>query len=279
MKALKKIFDFYIFSNIHVGIATACLVLVSTNNIATASISYSSYFVFFSTVLAYHFIRIFENCECTLKAVYTYLKQQPKEILIVTFFALFGTLFFGFLIGFSKFWIILPVIFITFWYAVPLFNYKGKRISLRNYPTVKMLSIAFVWAVITVLFPLQESISNSQVWLEFVQRFFLVMALVIPFDIRDLQTDDTHIQTLPQKIGVAKAKLVAAIYIILFFALSIVKAYFDKSILIPELLVFIISLFFIAKSTEEKSRYFTAFWLESIPILWFGLLLAIKAVT
>lgn len=257
-----------------------CLVFVSTSNIQGSFVSYSPYFVFFSTVLAYHFIRVFENCECTSEAILPYLRKQPKDVLIVGVLALLGTLYFGFLIGIHKLWIILPAIFITFWYAIPLFNYKGKRISLRNYPTVKMLSIAFVWAMVTVLFPLQESVSSSQVWLEFIQRFFLILALVIPFDIRDLKQDVTHLQTLPQKIGIFKSKLVGIQYVAMFFVLGFFKLPLtNKSTLIPELLIAILSLFFLIKSRENQSKYYAAFWVESVPIIWFGLLLINNAVS
>ena len=269
----------YVFTNIHVGIATACLVFVSTVNSQETLLPYSPYFVFFSTVLAYHFIRIFENCECTPEALLSVIRKQPKEVLIVSILALFGTLYFGFQIGVRKFWIILPAIFITLWYTIPLFKYKGEMISLRNYPMIKMLSIAFVWAVLTVLFPLQESVSNSQVWLEFIQRFFLIMALVIPFDIRDLRQDVTYSQTLPQKIGIFKSKIVGFQYLSLFIALGFLKILLTKSTLIPELLIFMLSLFFIVKSKENQSKYYAAFWVESVPIIWFGLLLIIKEIT
>jgi len=277
MKSLEKLFNFYIFSNIHVAIATTCLVLVSASNIQGPSLSYSPHFVFFSTLVAYQFIRVFENCECSPNAILSYLKKQPKEMQLVGVLALLGTSYFGFLIGVDKFWIILPAIFITFWYAIPLFNYKGKRISLRNYPTLKILSIALVWALLTVIFPLQESVSSSQVWLEFTQRFFLIMALVIPFDIRDLQQDVTHLQTLPQKIGIFNSKMVGILFLALFLALGFFKLPLTKNTFIPELLIFVLSLIFIVKSKEKQSKYYAAFWVESLPIIWYGLLLFTKA--
>jgi len=255
-----------------------CLVFVSTSNIQGSFVSYSPYFVFFSTLLAYHFIRVFENCNYVPKVILSYLRKQPKVVQIVGVLSLLGTLYVVFLVGVHKFWIIIPAIFITFWYAIPLFNYKGKRISLRNYPTLKILSIAFVWALLTVIFPLQESLSNAQVWLEFIQRFFLIMALVIPFDIRDLPQDVTHLQTLPQKIGIFNSKIVGILFLALFFVLGFFKVPLTKNTFIPELLIFVLSLIFIVKSKEKQSKYYAAFWVESVPIIWFGLLLITKAV-
>lgn len=278
MKALQKILNFYVFSNIHVGIATACLALVSKANVESSFVIYSSFFVFFSTVFAYHFIRVFENSEAKLNSLASYLEKQPKALLLVGIFAFVGALSFGFLIGIRHLWILSPAAFITFWYAIPLFKYKGKRISLRNYPTIKIISIAFVWAISTVLFPLQENLTDLQVWLEFVQRFFLIMALVIPFDIRDLNKDAGHLQTLPQNKGIVKAKIIGIQYLVLFFILGFIKRPLEVTTVAAELSIFILSLLLLSKSKENQSRYYTSFWVESVPIVWLVLLLVIKAV-
>lgn len=273
MRLLKKIVDFYVFSNIHVGIAAACFAMVSMYNSRGEYMMYFSYYIFFSTVLAYHFIRVFENCECTFIAVSAYLKKQPIEVLSVGIIAFLGTSFFGFKIGFNALWILIPSAFLTFWYAVPLFKYKGERISLRNYPTVKMLSIALVWAMVTVLFPLQDYLTESRIWIEFVQRFFLIMALALPFDIRDLNKDELHLQTLPQKIGVLKAKRVGIQFLVLFFILSFFKFPLSANTILIELVIFILSLLLLVKTKPIQSKYYTAFWVESIPIIWLFIIL------
>ncbi len=272
MKSLKKKFDFYVFSNIHVGIATTCLVVISEGDVSGVSIPYSSYFVFFSTVLAYHFIRLFENCSCRYNDVLMYLKRQPIEVFLVGLFSLIGGMYFGVLIGGQDLLIVLPVVLLTFFYVFPIFKLKGRRISLRNYPTIKILAIAVAWAMITVLFPLQDAILNSQVWLEFLQRFFLIMALVIPFDIRDLHHDAPHLQTIPQKIGIRKTKWVGVFFLVIFMGLSILKNSFEVRIIIIEFLVFVVSLLFLIKSKEIQSKYYTSFWVESVPIIWLALI-------
>ena len=170
------------------------------------------------------------------------MKKQPKELLIVGVFSFVGALSFGFSIGIFHLWLLIPAAFITFWYAVPLFKYKGKRISLRSYPSIKISSIAFVWTISTVLFPLQENLTDWQVYLEFVQRFFLFITLIIPFDIRDLNKDASHLQTLPQKIGIAKVKIVGIQCLVLFFILGFFKIPLDETTVVSELLVFILSL-------------------------------------
>lgn len=261
-------------SNIHVGIAVSCLVLISAFEQEERSITYSPHVVFFSTILGYHFIRVFENCECNLKEALNYLTKEPLSVLIVGILAFSGTCFFGFMIGIKSLLILIPATFITFWYAIPLFKYKGERVSLRNYPTVKIFSIAFVWAIVSVLFPLQNYLLETEVWIVFIQRFLLIMSLVIPFDIRDIRIDAPNLKTLPQQIGIVNAKRMGFLFLILFMGLSFLRYNFEIKHILSDLFVFVLSLGFLYKTKNEQSTYYASFWVESVPIIWFGFLWA-----
>lgn len=267
-----KILDFYIDFNIHVAVAAACLVLVTQAHFEIEIIEFSPYFIFFSTLLGYQFIRIFNNCKCNIKTIRSNLKKQTPTVLIVSLFSILGSLYFGIKIGISYLWILIPSSIITIWYTIPLFKIKGNHTSLRNYPSIKIFSIALVWSINTVLFPLQDYSSEPQIWLEFLQRFFLIIVLLIPFDIRDIYNDATLLQTLPQKVGVLNAKKIGFLYLILFFVFSFFKQPLSAHLLISELLIVIISLLFLVKATTNQSKYYASFWVESIPIFWWVVL-------
>jgi len=239
--------------------------MISTEELKQEGTNYAN-FIFFATLLAYHFIRVFENCSCTSESLGKLLKQ-PIGVTFVSIIGLLGSAYFGFKIGFTHLYILIIPSFITLWYAVPFFKYKGKSISLRNYPRVKLISVALVWAVNTVLFPLQDDLSNSLVWIIFIQRVFIIMALIIPFDIRDMKEDPKHLKTLPQLIGITNSKRVGALFLFVFIALSFAKGA-SLDTLIIELLVFLISLFLLYKMNKETSKYYTSFWVEAVPIVW-----------
>ena len=144
--------------------------------------------------------------------------------------------------------------------------------SLRTYPSIKIFSIALVWSIQTVIFPLQEHLTNPQVWLVFVQRFLLVIILIIPFEIRDKQKDHLFTQTFPQKTGVLSAKKIGFIYLILFFSLSYFKEPLSVGILLSDLVIFSLSLVLLVFATENQSKYYASFWVESIPIFGWAVL-------
>jgi len=275
LKKLKKIFDFYIESNIHVAIAAACFVLITQHHFDIEHIEFTSYFVFFSTVLGYQFIRIFDNCACNAKTLVNTLRKQSISILVLSSISLIGSIYFGLKVGLSYLGILIPSTIITIWYAVPFFRLSGSKTSLRNYPSIKMFSIALVWSINTVLFPLQNQLSEPQVWLEFTQRFLLFIVLIIPFDIRDMHKDTPMLQTLPQKVGALNSKKIGFLYLILFFLLNYFKGPIAVDSILSELFVFTIVLLFLVKASENQTKYYASFWVESVPMLWWFVLIFI----
>jgi hypothetical protein len=169
----------------------------------------------------------------------------------------------------------IPFAFITFFYAIPLFKIGKLHISFRNFPAIKIFSIAIAWAGVTVLFPLLEAgyHFNYDVYLEFFQRILILIAYTIPFDIRDVYFDDKELKTIPQLVGVQKSKILGTVLLLLFVLISLFKnSYFEKEVS-SDIVIAIITILFLWNSTAKKSRYYTSFFVEAIPIIWFLILL------
>lgn len=98
---------------------------------------------------------------------------------------------------------------------------KLKNRNLRELPFMKIYLIAFSWVLITVLFPLlNEHKTEGVVWVA-VAHFFYVLAVTIPFDIRDIKYDSPSQKTIPQLIGVTGAKIVALLCSFFFVVLML----------------------------------------------------------
>jgi hypothetical protein len=165
-----------------------------------------------------------------------------------------------------------PFALATIFYVIPLWS-KGK--NLRNVVSLKLFLIAFSWAGVTVLFPLihEEITFSSNVWITFFQRFLFIVAVTIPFDIRDLNFDLPEIRTLPQIIGINNSKYVGTIALFLFFALEFFKVPKNESAILIISVVSFVSLLFLILSGKNRNRFYCSFWVESLPILWLLLLL------
>ena len=55
----------------------------------------------------------------------------------------------------------------------------------------------------------------------FFQRFLFILAIAIPFDIRDLKHDNVQYRTIPQVLGVVKSKWFAALMLSIFVFLML----------------------------------------------------------
>jgi len=161
----------------------------------------------------------------------------------------------------------------TFFYVLPLFKIGNIEVSFRNFPSIKIFSIAITWAGVTVLFPLYEFgyEFSRDVYIVFVQRILILIAISIPFDIRDVEIDSKLLKTLPQTLGINNSKKVGIGLLFVFVLLEFFKSYYLNNNLYILLLVSFITGLFLWFSSSKKKRYYTYFWVESIPIIWFVL--------
>jgi hypothetical protein len=105
-------------------------------------------------------------------------------------------------------------------------------------------------------------------YLKCIQRFILVFDLILIFEIIDLKNDDPHLKTVPQQIGVKRTKLLGLLLLLPFYFLEFFKSHFiEKQLVVNLILVVILSLFLVL-ANEKRSRYYTSFWVESVPIIW-----------
>ena len=275
MQVLKKIVDFYIFSNIHVALAGFSITKITLINFGISN-NLTPLFVAFSILISYNFIRYYEIKKNKLIWLESWFFTNTQKIVVLTILAALGL---GYILVFTDFnlkslTILFPFAFMTLFYAVPLFKIGKTEISFRNFPVIKIFSIAISWAGISVFFPLDEGgyQFTSVVYLEFFQRILFLFAIIIPFDIRDVNVDLKSLRTLPQILGITNSKILGTLLLFGFFLLEIFKENFTYFGLLIVLIVSFISGLFLWFSSTDRSRYYTSFWVESIPIIWLGLL-------
>lgn len=143
-------------------------------------------------------------------------------------------------------------------YVLPVFG----QLRLRDLPYVKIFTIAFVWAFVTVILPVCElgKTINIGECLMFLERALFIFALTIPFDIRDMDWDaQTNVKTIPLSIGIIKAQYLAIlcliICIVLDFILNRLTIYNFRTIVILNI-SYLISGIVIYATKKNKSDYY-----------------------
>lgn len=273
MRWIKRLFNFYIFSNVHVGLATFSLTkitLLSINNERNEL----PLFVFFATILSYNFIRIYRKSTIS-SWLYDWIGTNRTAILLLSLGSLVGLIYVGLTLSFIALLSLIPFGILTLFYVLPLRIFTKSSTSFRTLTGFKIFIIAFCWAGVTVLFPFinYEIPFSIDVFIVFIQRFLFVLVITIPFDIRDLKFDDHSLKTLPQILGVEKAKRLGLFLLMLFLGLLFLRSSINESLLRTEFVIAIISLLFLVRAKENQNKYYSAFFVEGIPILWLLLLL------
>ncbi|WP_461589375.1 UbiA prenyltransferase family protein [Winogradskyella sp.] len=201
-----------------------------------------------------------------------------KTIQIFSFFAFLALCYFVLGLSHSTLICIAVLAVITFLYAIPILPmryFRDKKKNLRQISGLKVYVIAFVWTFTTVILPLlANNIEiDTDVIVSSLQRYILVIVLMLPFEIRDLNFDSLKLGTIPQRIGIKNTKIIGVVLLLVFFLLEFFKDDLTTSALLSSLGIIVLTLLFLVFSHRNQSKYYSAFWVESIPIFWLVFLL------
>lgn len=266
MKMLQNLFNFYIDSSIHVALAACCLTAVTFLKLDIPVAVNTMAFIFFATITGYNFVKY----AGVAKLHYQSLTRDLRAIQIFSLI-IFILLVYETTQQSSAFlWTTVALGAVTFFYAVP---FLPQNKNLRNLKTLKVFVIAFVWAGMAALLPAVEKLDlfSGVVILSFVQYFVFMLAVMIPFEIRDLTYDDVELGTLPQLVGVERCKYFAYAMLGIFVVLEFLIAGSDWTRVIPVLIVALVVALFVKRSAVNQGEYYASFWVESIPIFWLGI--------
>lgn len=268
MKYLKNILDFYIESSLHVALAVYALLRITFFKLNIPYDEAVAYFGFFGTIVGYNFIK-YDELARVKKVVLT---PVFKAIIGVSFLSFFATLYCFLELKTNTKLVGFIVLFITIIYTLPFFPNKK---NLRNWSGTKIYLVAIAWVGVTVLLPIVDAEMDFSILviLECMQRFVLVFVLLLIFEIIDLQFDDLKLHTIPQKIGIKKTKWLAYCLLLVFVSLDFLK---ENATITPILITISVAFsigIFTFFANAKRNKYYTSFWVESIPMFWLLLLL------
>ncbi|MPS72020.1 MAG: hypothetical protein E2590_02615 [Chryseobacterium sp.] len=133
---------------------------------------------------------------------------------------------------------------------------------IRKIPLLKVFYVGLTWALINSWLILPEFDYPI-----FLISWLFISALVLPFDIRDMNNDD--VVTFPILIGVQKTKFLA--YLLVFISGLLGVFYLDLEFEIYFILTIIITFILIYFSENSNQESYFSFWVEScsgLPLLW-----------
>ncbi len=187
---LKSLFNFLLFSSIYIAVC-AVIMVWQTNAILGLHYDYLTYnaFVFFSTICSYNFHWYLTPLTASGSERLHWGDRHRKMMIIFYVIGAVGALYF--------FWQLrmhwLPLAggaVLTFLYSAPKLPQRA-FVWLRKIAVGKTLFLTTVWMYVTTLLPVFISPMPFTWYVVFfaLHRFFLIFAICILFDYRDVESD------------------------------------------------------------------------------------------
>jgi hypothetical protein len=232
LKVFKNCFHFYVKSSIHVALAVTCMGALANGSVSGSTSQNLLIFIFLSTLFVYNFIKYFSIFISSSKR-----KKNPGLfILLVTS----GLLTFGFffaLTNLAKVFVVLGGLLVVL-YTIPFF---GETSNWRNKKGWKIYLVALSWVLLTVGVPFASSSDFS---------FSLFM------------------RTIPQQLGIYKTKKLGFFLLTVALIFTVLVFSNDLLVLAPAFIAFMLLGSALFYCSPQDSNYFTSFWIEGIPIVW-----------
>ncbi len=225
MNMLRRIVEFFVRCHFFIAFVVVCLILASYYPVNIDQVSlYYILFCFFGTWIVYalHSMSFYlpknrvgpgdKDCTCNV--------LQSGFGLGIFFIACFINLYLSYyLMAALSLNLIIPL-FISTLYVIPI---GGKRLRDRNY--IKIFLIALVWTWLTEVNPRLLLDTGGIRFLLVVERFLFILAITLPFDIRDYRIDQEQgVETLVSKFGIKTSKILSACILCLCIVLAFFSA-------------------------------------------------------
>jgi len=272
MKVFKQLFNFYLDSSIHVALSAYSLTWITLLEFDLSYHKKVLYFVFYATITGYNFVKYFGIAKFHHRSLTNWL----KAVQIVSFFCFLLMCYYAYQLRVQTLLFISGLGIITFLYAIPFLPkrwFLDNQHNLRSVGGLKIYLIALIWSGVTVFLPLIENnyLLDETVFITAIQRFILIIVLMLPFEIRDLRYDSLKLATIPQKIGVKQTKTIGVLLLTVFFFLEFFKDEVESVSVIILFFITVLTGLFLWFSKTEQRKYYSAFWVEGLPVFWLAL--------
>ena len=268
MKLYKSTIQYLIYSNVLVSLCAVSLSMVTELLLDTNHNMSIHIFIGLATFITYNLQRIirYKNKDVTKRAMWMKKNYTINITTIIIALIICSYIFFKFNIN-TKLLVIFCGLLCL---AYPIF--------LRNIPYIKIFLITTVWSISTVLFIVTENNLelNGEIIHIILSRFFFIIAITIPFDIRDIKIDNKEMKTIPIIFKEKTAVSIAISCLFAFESISIIQYLLNEihySLLIGITLSFLYSLFIVKESNSKKPDIYFSLWVESSSLFLYLFLL------
>jgi 4-hydroxybenzoate polyprenyltransferase len=265
-KLTDKLIHLYFYGSIHIALAAAAMTWQSYHLLSNSERFNEIYLlaVFFGSIAFYNYHRLTDltqlkelNPDQKYQHIYNIRSWIRNTGILAAAISLIILFFLK-----VEFLLILGICsIITLLYSRAFIS---KMVKLKELGRLKIFLIAFVWAMLTAWIPARDlDLEHSVALFAFLERTLFILALTLPFDMRDQVIDKKlSIKTIPVMIGSKNSLFLAVGILILFQPLFSWILYSLDYYSLLEFILFlitniIISLFVWRSLSKQNDLYFT----------------------
>lgn len=237
-------------------------------------------FLFFSTLFLYPLHRLI-GLRLTNPIDYSQAQKsvvkQPLLARVSVAIGFLGTVFFTTQLSLEIFQFLLPLAIVSITYSLPLIPTGGGWKRLRDIPGIKIYAISLVVTITTSSIPhLIMGLNHYEILLFGAERFLFILAITIPFDVRDIRIDSKwKLKTIPLITSKETALSISRALLILSSLVTLTHSWmFNGNIFIAIAIVLgnIWAIYVIEKFKTFNAPLFNAFLLEGTMVFHFALI-------
>jgi 4-hydroxybenzoate polyprenyltransferase len=268
---LKKFSEVILFSSIFISICAVAFCM-ETNILLGLPFNNISFYCFvFGATLAQYNLHYLVKSIAVKDSHRLAWSQRHKQLHLILLVAGILLILFSFFSFHLKHFIILASLGgISFLYSFPFLPF-GEKKRIKDYGLLKILTITFLWTVVTVWFPVNSMpFDNNLFWLVFVKRFVFMFVLCLLFDMRDIEIDhQENINTLGVKLGLRKSYQLSYLLLIVFVIVAFAQYIYlpQTGFLIAMLISALVTLFMIECTRKNNSDYIYLAGIDGMMLL------------
>ena len=226
-----------------------------------------------ATGLSYIYMRLMQASKYVgeLSSAKVFVRDNNRLSMVLSFlYAFVASLMFMRIFSWQLIFLLLPAGGISLLYPIVFDHPARAYTSLRTLPGLKIFLISIVWVYVTYLIP-------EMVWYGFdltdlpeaFCRMLFVIALTIPFDIRDMEKDDARLRTLPQMLGAEGSLQLSKAFVVLYqiwVIISYTLGHRDIWEMFTWLLGLELASFLLKRVSKNATDGYVSFYIEGVPI-------------
>ena len=267
----KKAWELILFGSIFIASCAVAFCMETNILLGLPLNSFSFYgFVFGATLVQYnlHYLVKTIAVKDSIRLVWSQRNKTIHLILLIIGIILILFSFFSFHL--KHFIVLLCLGCVAFLYSFPFLPF-GKKRRIKDYGFLKIITLALLWTLVTVWFPVNNMRYDPYLFLfVFVKRFVFMFVLCLLFDVRDIEIDSKEkINTLAVMIGKKKAYSVSYLLLIVFVIFSFAQYFYfpQTGFLIAMLISAIVTYVTIEFTKKDNSDFIYLAGIDGMMLL------------